>query len=245
VSQEWYYSIDGDRQGPVGSADLKKLAEAGTLKPGDLVWKDGMGDWAQAKSIKGLFGGGAPKTGEQPVAQKPKPAAAEEERPSARGKPRDDDDDDRPRRRRDEDDDEDRPSRGRVDDEDEDRPRSRRRDADDEDEDRPVRRRDEDDDDDRPQRKKRRVPEEAGSKKMTTAIVALIMGVLGFGWIGIHKFMLGQTKVGLIYLLGSVLTCGLGAIVFNVFAIIDGIIYLTKSDEDFYQTYIVEQKEWF
>ena len=61
VSQEWYYSIDGDRQGPVGSADLKKLAEAGTLKPGDLVWRDGMTDWAQAKSIKGLFGGGCAK----------------------------------------------------------------------------------------------------------------------------------------------------------------------------------------
>src|SRR5205814_4381998 len=121
VSQEWYYSIDGDRQGPVGSADLKKLAEAGTLKPGDLVWRDGMTDWAQAKSIKGLFGGGAPKTGEQKVAEKPKAAATQEERPSARGKPRDEEDDDRPRRRRDEDEDEDRPSRRPAADDDEER----------------------------------------------------------------------------------------------------------------------------
>lgn len=251
MSQEWYYSIDGDRQGPVGSADLKKLAEAGTLKPGDLVWKDGMADWAQAKSIKGLFGGAAPKTASQPVAEKPKPAPAAQERPSARGRPREEEDEDRPRRRPDDDEDDDRPRRRRdEDDEDEDQPRSRRRDEDDEDEDRPVRRRRDDDgddevDEDRPRRKKGRAPEDAGSKKMTTAILALILGVIGFGWIGIHKFMLGQSKVGLIYLLGSVLTCGLGAIVFNVFSIIDGIIYLTKSDEDFYQTYIVEKKEWF
>src|SRR5436190_7368165 len=57
VSQEWYYSVGGDRQGPVTAAELKKLAEAGTLKATDLVWKDGMPDWVQAKSIKGLFGG--------------------------------------------------------------------------------------------------------------------------------------------------------------------------------------------
>jgi TM2 domain-containing membrane protein YozV len=231
VSQEWYYSIDGDRQGPVGSADLKKLAEAGTLKPGDLVWKDGMGDWAQAKSIKGLFGGGAPKTAEQKAVEKSKPAATEEERPSSRGRPRDEDDDDRPRRRRDEDD------------EDEDRPRSRRRAEDDEEEDRPVRRRDEDDEDDedRPRRKKGRVPEDIGSKKMVAGLLAILIGSLG-----IHKYYLGMSTAGTIMLLVTVLGCVVGgSVVMGTIALIEGILYLTKSDEDFYQTYIVEQKQWF
>ena len=27
--------------------------------------------------------------------------------------------------------------------------------------------------------------------------------------------------------------------------LIEGIIYLTKSDDEFYQTYLVEQKGWF
>lgn len=248
MSQEWYYSVDGDRQGPVGAADLKKLADAGTLKPGDLVWKDGMADWAQAKSIKGLFGGGgAPKTGEQPAAEKPQPAQAEE-RPSAKGRPRDDDDDDRPRRRRDEDDDDDRPrrrrdedddedrprSRQRDEDEDEDRPRSRRRDEDDDNEDQPVRRRDEDEDDDRPRRKKRRVPEDVANKKMIAGLLGILIGGLG-----IHKFYLGFTGAGVIMIL---LACtGVSGII----GLIEGIIYLTKSDEDFYQTYIVDQKQWF
>jgi TM2 domain-containing membrane protein YozV len=230
VSQEWYYSIDGDRQGPVGSADLKKLAEARTLKPDDLVWKDGMADWAQAKSIKGLFGGGAPKTGEQKVAEKPKPAAAEEERPSARGRPLDEEDEDRPRRRRQEDD------------EDEDRPRSRRREEDDEDEDRPVRRRNEDDEDeeDRPRRKKGDLPEDVGSTKMVAGLLGILLNGLG-----IHKFYLGMTGAGLTMLLVSVLTCGIGYTVMWIIGLIEGIIYLTKSDEDFYQTYMIEKKAWF
>lgn len=35
----WHYSIDGKKHGPVGSADLKRLADAGELSPQDLVWK--------------------------------------------------------------------------------------------------------------------------------------------------------------------------------------------------------------
>ena len=30
-----------------------------------------------------------------------------------------------------------------------------------------------------------------------------------------------------------------------IIGIIEGIIYLTKSDEDFHQMYVVEQKGWF
>lgn len=30
-----------------------------------------------------------------------------------------------------------------------------------------------------------------------------------------------------------------------IIGLIEGIIYLTKSDEDFYQAYAVEKKEWF
>ncbi|MEY4085705.1 MAG: hypothetical protein RL074_1492, partial [Bacteroidota bacterium] len=31
----------------------------------------------------------------------------------------------------------------------------------------------------------------------------------------------------------------------GLFGLIEGIIYLTKSDEEFYQTYQVGQKHWF
>jgi TM2 domain-containing membrane protein YozV len=233
VSQEWYYSINGDRQGPTSAAELKKLADAGTLKATDLVWKDGMADWAPAKSIKGLFAASSTS------GAAPKPAE-----PAAKARPTDDADD-RPARsrRRDEDDEdeEDRPRRRRRDEEeeDEDRPvRSRRRDDDDEDEDRPVRRRSEDDeDDDRPRRRgKSRVPEDAGSKKLVAGLLGILLGA----W-GVHKFYLGMTMPGILQIVITFITCGVGSIV----GLIEGIIYLTKSDEDFYQTYIVEQKQWF
>jgi TM2 domain-containing membrane protein YozV/ribosomal protein L12E/L44/L45/RPP1/RPP2 len=240
VSQEWYYSVDGDRQGPVSAADLKKLAEGGNLKPSDLVWKDGMADWAQAKSIKGLFGNGAavapaaaaPAKAEEPARARPRaeaePEAEEDDRPSTRGRRRDvDDEDDRPRHRPNDDEEDDRPS-GRV----------RRRDADDdEEEDRPVRRRDDDVEEDRPRKKKRiRVPEDTANKKMVAGLLGILLG--GFA---VHKFYLGFTGTAVLQLVISLLTCGL----VGWLGLIEGIIYLTKSDEDFHRDYVVNQKQWF
>lgn len=73
------------------------------------------------------------------------------------------------------------------------------------------------------------------SKKVLCGIVAILLGGLG-----IHKFMLGYTKEGVIQIVSNV-ACGAGAIV----GIIEGIMYLTKSDEEFIQTYQVGHKGWF
>lgn len=70
-------------------------------------------------------------------------------------------------------------------------------------------------------------------------IVAGILGIL-LGYLGIHKFILGYTKEGIIQILLNLL-CGLGGLI----GLIEGIIYLTKTDEDFYQTYQVGKKGWF
>jgi len=71
-------------------------------------------------------------------------------------------------------------------------------------------------------------------------IAAGIFGIL-LGSFGIHKFYLGYTKEGIIQLVVSVLTCGIGGII----GFIEGIIYLTKSDEDFVKTYITGKRGWF
>lgn len=56
---EWHYTIDGQpAAAPVSPAQLKQLAASGRLKPTDLVWQDGMLEWAQAGSLKGLFPAG-------------------------------------------------------------------------------------------------------------------------------------------------------------------------------------------
>ena len=76
--------------------------------------------------------------------------------------------------------------------------------------------------------------------KLVAGLLAIFLGTLG-----IHKFYLGYTKSGVIMLLVSLLTFGVGASVMAVIALIEGIIYLTKSDAEFYQTYVQNSKEWF
>lgn len=71
-------------------------------------------------------------------------------------------------------------------------------------------------------------------------VIAGICGIL-LGGFGVHKFILGYTNEGLIQIAISVVTCGAGGIV----GLIEGIIYLTKSDEDFVNTYIRNKKGWF
>ena len=46
-------------------------------------------------------------------------------------------------------------------------------------------------------------------------------------------------------LLVTVLTCGFGASVIGVIGLIEGIIYLTKSDEEFEDMYMAGHKGWF
>ena len=71
-----------------------------------------------------------------------------------------------------------------------------------------------------------------------------ICGIL-LGGLGIHKFILGYQKAGFIMLGISVLTCGYGAIIVHLIGFIEGIIYLTKSDQEFLNIYVNNQKEWF
>ena len=83
-------------------------------------------------------------------------------------------------------------------------------------------------------------PAEAGSKKIAAGICAILLGGLG-----IHKFILGYTGPGVILLLITVLSCGLAVPIVHVIALIEGIIYLTKSDEEFYRTYMLGRRDWF
>jgi TM2 domain-containing membrane protein YozV len=75
-------------------------------------------------------------------------------------------------------------------------------------------------------------------------VVAGICGIL-LGAFGIHKFILGYTTEGIIMLVGTLLTCGVAGAVFGIIGLVEGIIYLTKSDEEFVATYINDQKTWF
>lgn len=75
-------------------------------------------------------------------------------------------------------------------------------------------------------------------------LVAGLLGIL-LGSLGIHKFYLGYTKEGVIMLLVSLLTCGIGAVIMEIIGLIEGIMYLVKSDEEFQATYVDSHKGWF
>ena len=78
------------------------------------------------------------------------------------------------------------------------------------------------------------------SKKVPAGICAILLGSLG-----VHKFILGYTTPGIIMLLVSLLSCGMLSAVTGIIGLIEGIVYLTKSDEDFYETYVVNERPWF
>ncbi|WP_130733269.1 TM2 domain-containing protein [Flavobacterium sp. J27] len=80
-------------------------------------------------------------------------------------------------------------------------------------------------------------PQYQDNKKVACGILAILLGSFG-----IHKFLLGYTNEGIITLVITVFTCGT---VSSIIGLIEGIIYLTKSDEEFFQTYQVNKKGWF
>lgn len=79
-----------------------------------------------------------------------------------------------------------------------------------------------------------------GDKKVVAGILGLLLGAFG-----VHKFMLGYTTEGIIMLVVSVVSCGFLAVIPSVIGIVEGILYLTKSDEEFVRTYIQGRKGWF
>jgi len=69
-------------------------------------------------------------------------------------------------------------------------------------------------------------------------MVAGILAILP-GGLGVHKFYLGYTKEGGIQLLLSWICIG------GIIGIIEGILYLAKSDEEFAATCVTGRKGWF
>jgi TM2 domain-containing membrane protein YozV len=80
--------------------------------------------------------------------------------------------------------------------------------------------------------------------RASNKIPAGICGIL-LGGLGIHKFILGYTGPGLILLLVSILTCGLAWPVTHIIGLIEGIIYLTKTDAEFVRLYVDGRRDWF
>jgi len=92
------------------------------------------------------------------------------------------------------------------------------------------------------------VKRSGGVSGAKSKVVAGLFGIF-LNCLGIHKFYLGYNKEGGIFLaisLGAgLLTGGAAAAVMSVIGIIEGIIYITKSDEEFDRIYVQGRKGWF
>lgn len=79
---------------------------------------------------------------------------------------------------------------------------------------------------------------------VAAGLLAIFLGVFG-----VHKFYLGYHTTGFIMLgvtiLGSLLTIGIAAGVVWLISVIEGIIYLTKSQSEFEQLYVFNKREMF
>jgi Predicted membrane protein len=77
-------------------------------------------------------------------------------------------------------------------------------------------------------------------EKLTAGLLAIFLGSFGA-----HKFYLGYKKPAIIMLVLSLVTCGLAASVTGVIGLIEGIMYISKSDEEFQETYVTNERHWF
>ena len=79
--------------------------------------------------------------------------------------------------------------------------------------------------------------------KMIAFLLALFLGTLG-----IHKFYLGYKNPGIIMLLcGTIgwLLFAIPPLVMAIIALIEAIMYISKSDDEFQRVYVDNEKGWF
>lgn len=92
-------------------------------------------------------------------------------------------------------------------------------------------------------------PVYAQAPLITKDHVAAGLLAIFLGAFGIHKFYLGYTSAGFIMLgvsiVGGILSFSLATWVVWVIAIVEGAIYLSKSQTDFERCYLLRKNPWF
>lgn len=71
MAQNWYYARGNDQFGPVTIDQLKSLIGTGQVQMADLVWTEGMAQWAAAQTVPELVA----RTTPNPYVAPPPPAA--------------------------------------------------------------------------------------------------------------------------------------------------------------------------
>ncbi len=82
MADQWYYTQQGERKGPVSEDEVKRLLASGTLKPTALVSRNDNASWGPAYAVRGLL----PARAEDeppplPTDNEPPPLPAQDEPP--------------------------------------------------------------------------------------------------------------------------------------------------------------------
>jgi len=85
-------------------------------------------------------------------------------------------------------------------------------------------------------------------------ITAGILGIF-LGQFGVHKFVMGLNSGAVVMLcislagyvlgFGCCILIAFGPLVMAIFGLIEGIMYLCCTDEEFYMRYVVQKRQWF
>ena len=85
---------------------------------------------------------------------------------------------------------------------------------------------------------------EISNKKLAAGLLGIFLGSFG-----IHKFVLGCNNAAIIMLFvslaGGVVTCGVATGLMSIIGLIEDVIYLTKTTDEFRESYLDQQKPWF
>ena len=76
--------------------------------------------------------------------------------------------------------------------------------------------------------------------RLTAGLLAIFLGCLG-----IHKFYMGQSQTGILYIVLGVITCGFGFTVTAIIGIVEGIVYLSMTQVEFERKYLSTPEKTF
>lgn len=83
MGDSWQYTVKGEKRGPIDKSTLETLASSGILKADDLVWTEGMSDWAPASGVVSVFTQPPPVPAQARVANAEPPPVPPQARASA------------------------------------------------------------------------------------------------------------------------------------------------------------------
>ena len=73
----------------------------------------------------------------------------------------------------------------------------------------------------------------SGRSRGVAGLLALFLG-----GVGLHYFYMGKTNAGVIFLVATLLTCGLLGVITQIISIIQGVLFFTSTQEEFERRWV-------